>query len=330
MQNRFIDITEIAKITNVHPSTVSRALNNNPRISEKTRKLVQEAAMAYGYIPDSSARGLIQGRSMIVGIIASDISNSFYAHIICAIEKAMNSHGYHVIVGSSYFDSEAEAKCIRTMVSRRVDALVICNPNEQSIPLLESISSHVPIIFCDSMRSCNSFDRIYVDESYGISCAVEYLLSKGHSKLGSISDIPDAPRMNFFQQHLHQHRISTPNEYHILSNKNDYSCGYDAVYRLYRQGNLPTALFCIRDTIAIGALRAAYELQLSVPDQLSIIGYDDSDIAEYAYKPLTTIHQPVDQIANNVVQCLLERLNGSAQPPREIRLTPELIIRQST
>lgn len=330
MQNRFIDITEIARITNVHPSTVSRALNNNPRISEKTRKLVQEAAMAYGYIPDSAARGLIQGKSMTVGIIASDISNSFYAHIICAIEKAMNAHDYHVIVGSSYFDSEAEIRCIRTMVSRRVDALVICNPNAQSLPLLESISSHIPIIFCDSMRTCNSFDRIYVDESYGISCAVEYLLSKGHSKLGSISDIPDAPRMNFFQQHLQEHGVFTPAEYHVLSDKHDYTCGYQAVYQLHEQGNLPTALFCIRDSVAIGALRAAYELQLSVPEQLSIIGYDDSDIAEYAYKPLTTIHQPVDQIADNVVQCILDRLQDSSLPPREIRLTPELVVRQST
>ncbi len=330
MQNKFIDITEIARIANVHPSTVSRALNNNPRISEKTRKYIQEIAAAYGYIPDSAARGLTQGKSMIIGIIVSDISNSFYAHIISAIEKAMNAHGYHVIVGSSYFDNEAEEKCIRTMVSRRVDALVVCNPHIQSIPLMESISAHFPIIICDCLRACNSFDRVYVDEAYGVACAVNYLLAQGHTKLGSISDIPDALRICMFRQQLRERGLETPDEYHVLSEEWDYACGYHAVYHLYQQGTLPTALFCIRDTVAIGALRAAYELQLSVPQKLSVIGYDDGKLAEYAYRPLTTIHQPVEQIAENVVQCMLQRLEDPGIPPREIRLLPQLIIRQST
>lgn len=330
MPNRFIDITEIARIANVHPSTVSRALSNNPRISEKTREHIQEIAAAYGYIPDSAARGLTQGKSMIVGIIASDISNPFYSQIICTIEKAMNQHGYHVIIGSSYYDSDAELKCIRTMVSRRVDALVVCNPTPESMPLLESMSNRFPIILCDCLRPCKALDRVYVDESHGISCAVNHLLSKGHTTLGSISDIKDAPRIHMFLDHLQANGIPTPPELHILTNEHDYASGYQAVYQLHQQGILPTALFCVRDAVAIGALRAAYELQLAVPQQLSIVGYDDGKIAEFAYRPLTTIHQPVAQIADSVVQCVLNRLNDPDQPPKEIRLIPEFIVRQST
>lgn len=330
MQSSFINITEIAKIANVHPSTVSRALNDSPLVSEKTRKIIQQIAAEHGYIPDSTARGLTQGKSLILGIIVSDISYPFYAYIICAIEKAMKKHGYHVIVGSSYFNSDAEAKCIRTMISRRVDALVICNPTAPSLPLLESMSTRFPIILCDHLQPCPSFDRVYVDEAHGVARAVEHLISKGHTSFGSISDIPNAPRICMFQQQLREHGIPTPEEFHVLSDEHDYSCGYHTVYQLYQQGNLPTALFCVRDTVAIGALRAAYELQISVPEQLSIIGYDDSEIAEYAYQPLTTIHQPVDQIADNVVQCILDRLEDSSRPPREIRLTPEFIIRKST
>lgn len=329
MQNRYIDIIEIAKIANVHPSTVSRALNNNSRISEKTRKLIQDIAAEYGYVPDSAARGLSQRKSMIIGVIVSDISNLFYSHIISAIEKAMNTQDYDVIVSSSHFDLEAEARCIRTMISRRVDALVICNPSPTSIPLLESVRDRFPIILCDSLRPCNSFDRIYVDESYGISCAVDHLLAQGHTKIGTISDIVDAPRTCMFRQHLQAHGIAVPPEYHILSDAFDYPCGYQSVYKLHEQGCLPTALFCIRDTVAIGALRAAYELGLSVPDQLSIIGYDDGQIAEYAFSPLTTIHQPVEQIAENVVQCILDRLQNADLPPKEICLFPEFIVRRS-
>ena len=329
MQNRYIDIIEIAKIAKVHPSTVSRALNNNSRISVQTRNRIQEIAAKYGYVPDSAARGLSQRKSMIIGVIVSDISNAFYAHIISAIEKAMNAQDYDVIVSSSHFDAESEERCIRTMISRRVDALVICNPLPSSILLLESVQDRFPIILCDSLRPCNSFDRIYVDESYGISCAVAHLIAQGHTKIGTVSDIADAPRTCMFQQKLRECGIAVVPEYHVLSDQFDYPCGYNSVYQLYRQGNLPTALFCIRDTVAIGALRAAHELHLSVPNQLSIIGYDDSQIAEYAFSPLTTIHQPVEQIAENVVQCVLDRLQNADLPPKEICLFPEFVVRQS-
>ena len=329
MQNRYIDIIEIAKIANVHPSTVSRALNNNSRISEKTRNLIQQIALEYGYVPDSAARGLSQRKSMIIGVIVSDISNSFYAHIISAIENAMNAQDYDVIVSSSHFDADAEARCIRTMISRRVDALVICNPTPSSIPLLESVRDRFPIILCDSVRPCSAFDRIYVDESFGVSCAVSHLVAQGHTKIGTISDISDAPRIHMFQEKLREHGLEVLPEYHLLSDDFDYPSGYRSVYQLYEQGCLPTALFCIRDNVAIGALRAAYELNLSIPDQLSIIGYDDGQIAEYAFSPLTTIHQPVEQIAANAVQCILDRLQNADLPPKEICLIPEFIVRQS-
>lgn len=331
MKNTSINIIEIARIANVHPSTVSRALNGSSLVKEETRQKIQEIAQQYDYIPDAVAQSLNQGRTSVIGIIVPEISNSFYSRITDSIEQIMVQHGYNFIIGASRFDNETELRTIRTMMSRRVDALIVCAPNSnETITLLETIVKRVPVIICDTIRSSPLLDRVYVDNRQGIMAAVQYLKNNGITEIGCIADSTSLLRMDVFTEVLAECNLPIIDEYLYCGDDTGVPCGYNGLFALSKRGTLPSALFVARDHIAVGAMRAAIELNLDIPKQLSIVGYDDLTLSSYMYKKLTTIHQPVESIGEHVAEILLSRLNNSKQPVTDIRLNSELIIRETT
>lgn len=333
MRKTSINIIDIARIANVHPSTVSRALNGSTLINEETRIRIQEIAQQYNYIPDAVAQSLNQGKTSVIGIVVPDISNSFYARITNSIEQIMVKHGYNFIIGASRFDNETEMNTIRTMVGRRVDALVVCAPNcNETIQFLETIGKQTPTIICDTMRSSPLLDRVYVDNHQGILAAVQHLKDKGITEIGCIADSTSMLRMDVFTDVLTECGLPVIEEYLYCGEDTGVPCGYSGLYAISKRKALPDALFVARDYIAVGVMRAAIELNLDIPKQLSIIGYDDLTISSYMYKKLTTIHQPVESIGEHVAKILLGRLDTATKklPITEIRLNSELIIRETT
>lgn len=331
MNDKTINITEIARIAKVHPSTVSRALNGSPLIKEETRRWIEEIASEHGYIPDAVAKSLSQGKTSTLGVVVPEISNSFYAHIVDAIEQVMVQRGYSLLLTGTRFDPEAELRAIRAMAAKRVDALVVCAPSDDASVQLEQLSQRMPVILCDTLHDTVLFDSVCVEERLGIREAVRCFKQRGHVRIGCIADRVTQRRMEIFAEELSAAEI--PVERSFFYQKDDLSvqCGYDGVLELARRGTPPSAVFAARDNLAIGAMRAAIELGLDVPNELALIGYDDISVSNFLYRRLTTIRQPADAIGKNVADLLLRRLDRTAdvQAISTIRLIPELVVRES-
>lgn len=332
MKEKSISLAEVARLANVHPSTVSRALNGSPLVKEETRQLIQEIAREHGYIPDAVAKSLSQGKTSTLGIIIPEISNTFYSHIVDAIEQIMVQHGYNLILCGTQFQPEAEMRSIRTMVSKRVDALVMCAASQEAIRFLTPLTANMPVVLCDVLEVPSSFDVVRVDESKGILAAVEHLKKRGHTEIGCIADKMTARRMTLLSESLQQCSLSPSPEFFYQSQELGTQCGYHGMYALAERHTLPPAIFATRDNIAVGAMRAAIELGLDIPGQLAIVGYDDLSISSYLYKKLTTIRQPAGVIGENVAEILLRKLNKKDSSKMVIATTliPELVVRESS
>ncbi len=333
MKNKSISITEIARIAHVHPSTVSRALNGSPLVKEETRRWISGIAQAHGYVPDAVAKSLLQGKTSTLGVIVPEISNAFYAHIVDAMEQVMVQHGYSLILSGTRFDPESELRAIRTMIGKRVDALVVCAPSPQAEAQLLTLRRQLPVILCDPLQACPALDCVSVDEHAGIGAAVAYLREKGHTRIGCIADRVTRHRMDIFIAAMKSAGLDPQQQALCVSSDLSVNGGYAGLCALAERGPLPTAIFAARDNIAVGAMRAAIEMGLDIPRQLSLVGYDGIRISDFLYKKLTTIRQPASDIGQNAAQLLLRRLEsgepGTAQDTAHIRLVPELIVRES-
>ena len=333
MKNTAINILEIARIANVHPSTVSRALNGSTLIKEETRLRIQEIAEQHNYVPNSFAQSMQHGKSFVWGVIVPEISNSFsfYSIVIDTIEQVLSQYGYSFVIGTSHSDATTELQAIRTMLSRQVDALVICAPTAHTDEYVQSVSQMIPIIMCDTKHP-TIYDSVYVDDKIGIIEALKHLKEKGHTRIGCIADHISTSRTDTFIECLKECNLPIYEELIYYTNEIGNQGGYEGLHALYQRGTIPTALFTTRDNIALGAIRAATELHLDIPSQISIIGYDDAGFSRYLPQNLTTIHQPVKEIGENVADILVRRLEGkeTSQTPTQVRLLSELIIRETT
>ena len=333
MKRNGISIAEIARIANVHPSTVSRALSDNKLIKEETRLQIQKIAREHGYVPDAVAKSLIQGRTMAIGVIVPETANSFFAHILDGLDEVLEKNGYNLIICTTRYDRKKQENTLRTLVGRRVDGLVICSmykdPEVQT--WLYQLSKTLPLVLCDN-TSTEHLDRIMVDNEAGLDIMADHILSRGYSEIGCIADEPTAGRLSQFVSVLQRRGIHVRQEHRFISEKRNISAGYDAIYAMMEQGTLPRALFACRDTVAIGAMRAAHELNIGIPEQLAVSGYDGIMEAEYLYKKLTTVRQPSKEIGRNAAQLLLRKLSQEENPDRytTVNLQPKLIIGETT
>lgn len=328
MKDKSVNIAQIAKIAGVHSSTVSRALNDSPLVKPETRKWIQELARKNGYIPDALAQSLIKGKTYTLGTIVPEISNTFYSHIVDTLESNVYPYGYSLLLCNSRFDSETEYKAIQTLLGKRVDALVICAPQETDrlIPLAEKL----PIILCDVTEKQEHFDSVSVDETAGIRDLIDHLLSRGHTRFGYIADRVTWHRGDIFRRILTEKGCSISEEHCVNGDALGAQCGYDAMVSLQKQSNLPTAMFAARDNIAVGVMRAAVELQIDIPREMALAGYDDLTISSFLHKTLTTVHQPADIIGQVAAEHLLYQLGHTKTAPQSDAIIPNLIIRETT
>ncbi len=326
-----VSIHEIARRAGVHPSTVSRALNGSPLVKEETRQQICDLAANMGYIPDAVAKSLSSGTTSTIGVLVPEIASSFYGAIVDAIDAVTTPKGYTLLLSATRFDPETEVRQIRAMASKRVDALVACAPSDAAAEQLCALDSRIPVILCDPVCDSGALDRVYVEEARGIAQMVEYLLVRGYRDIGCIADSATHRRMDAFGDILEQMGQLQRPEWFLRAEGHGVESGYLGLKALAERKTMPRAIFAARDTIAIGIMRAAAELHLRIPDDLSIVGYDDIPIANYLSRTLTTIHQPAGEIGRRAAELLLQRLDGKPHAGGEtIRLVPELVIREST
>lgn len=324
-----VSIKDIAKQVDVSPSTVSRALNDHPRISDKTKEQIRALAKEMGYIPSAVARDLVGQRSATVGIAIGDFLDPFYSDIISSIEDVAIANHYHVFVSSFYRDKERELALLNTFYERRVAGVIVAGSVLDHERLSFPHRASMPIV----LFNCPTYPlSVSTDKAMGARLAVEHLIKLGHRRIAHVRHGHDYEtaqlRLTGYKETLTRHGISVDNRY-IVAGDERFTGGVRAVDQLLALPEPPTAFFCFNDMTAVGVINALQRRGYGVPDDFSVIGFDDLDIASFYHPALTTIHQPTYQLGREAAKMLFTHIGGENDAKAQI-ITPQLIIREST
>ncbi len=331
-------ITEIARELNISPSTVSRALNNHPAISAKTREAVIELAKKRNYLPNLLALNLLKKRTNTIGVIVPEITSYFFSSIISGIQDLLNPQGVNMIIGQSNESFEEEKSLVRTFASIRVDGFLISPSSKtKTFDHLKILTeNNIPLVIFD--RDCEGIevDKVFVDEYKGAFQAVEHLIKSGCRRIAHIagpSSLSTARhRLNGYEDALKLHGLSVNKEYIIESKGFTPKHGIRPTKQLLALPNPPDAIFTINDGVAIGAMFVLKEAGIVIPDQISVIGFDDDPHSSYFKPSLSTVWQPTYELGMLSARILMKRVNtnNDLSKIRVEKLYPELIIRGSS
>ncbi len=325
-----MDIRQVAKLAGVSTATVSRTINNQ-RVTPGTAFRVRQAIEELKYFPNTQARSLVSGRSRIVGLIVSDITNPFFPELVKGFEDAATQHGYEILLANTEYDSTRMATCVRRMLERKVDAVAIMT-SEMDPSLTQQLTRRsIPMVFLDVGEVARHVSNVRIDYARGISQAVEHLLDLGHRRVAFISGPEDLKssriRRKAFLEAIKERGLE---ESRIETGSHRIDGGYHAMDRILQDVQPPTAVLCSNDLTAIGALRAIRRRGLQVPGDISVVGFDDILLAEFTEPPLTTVRLPRQELAGKAFEALLASLGDTKSLGLEYTVTTELVVRQST
>jgi DNA-binding LacI/PurR family transcriptional regulator len=325
-------IQEVARRARVSTATVSRTINNPSLVNPKTAKRVWSAIEALRYYPNTQARSLVSGRSRILGLIVSDITNPFFPELIKGFEDVAIHHGYEILISSTNYDSARMAICVRRMLERKVEGVAIMT-SEMDKHLIDQLTNrNVPMVFLDVGPPGDLASNIVVDYAMGINEAVDHLLSLGHRTFGFIGGPPGLKsariRRAAFLRSLRHHDIDADG---CVVEAGDHTVdgGLTAITRMLDSKCDATAMLASNDLTAIGMLRGVRRAGLAVPRDISIVGFDDIRLAEFTEPPLTTVRLSRQELAERAFHALLSNLNGQAGHP-ESKVETHLVVRETT
>jgi LacI family transcriptional regulator len=332
-----MDIRTIARAANVSIATVSRTINRVPTVNPKIAKRVWEVIDELDYFPNTQARALVSGRSKLFGLIVSEITNPFFPELIQGFEDIAVENGYEILVSSTNHDPKKMSHCIRRMLERKVEGVAIMTFGIEE-PLLDQLAKRkVPLVFIDVGPKRPGISLLKVDYHHGIRQGVQHLAALGHRNIAFISGPATLhsaqSRLSAFSTSLKECGI-TPNPAWIVEGDHTMEGGIACMERLLaaNQKKMPTAVMCSNDMTAIGVLHKLYRAGLRVPDDLSVIGFDDIHIAEVTIPPLTTVQMSRFDLARAAVTALRAQVENSddSVPKREYKIQTDLVVREST
>jgi len=330
-----MDIRTIARFANVSIATVSRTINRVPTVNPKIAKRVWEVIEELDYFPNTQARALVSGRSWILGLIVSEITNPFFPELIQGFEDIAVEHGYEILVSSTNHDPKRMSHCIRRMLERKVDGVAVMTFGIEA-PLLEQLAQRkVPLVFIDVGPDGPGINVLKVDYRHGIRQGVQHLAALGHRKIaflrGPMGLHSAQSRLDAFSESMRECGI-TPDPAWILQGEHTLEGGMAAMQQLLAAKNMPTAVMCSNDMTAIGVLHTMYRAGLRVPDDLSVIGFDNIHMAEVTIPPLTTVQMSRFDLARAAVTALRACAEATEKPTqkREYSIQTDLVVREST
>jgi LacI family transcriptional regulator len=331
-----VTLIDIANQAGVSVSTVSRVINKQAkkyRISTKTEKLVLQSAKKLKYRPNQLARGLRLKKTHTIGLLVPDISNPFFAHITRIIQKSAASAGYSLIVCNTDEEIDIELDQIELLRSKGVDGFILMPVGVSHQHIKSLLKASKPIVLLD--RSFDELDTnaVVVDNYHGAYQAVEHLINKGHTRIAIIQGLPNTytnnERVRGFIQALKDKNIPI-DESLIVGKDFRKANGYIETKILLNMKTPPTAIFTTSDLITLGSLEAISEEGWKIPDDISIVSFDDIDFAPFLESPLTAVRQPRDLMGEIAVKILMENLRDrTIQEKKRIVLNSKLIIRNS-
>lgn len=307
-----VTIQDIAQEADVSISTVSRVLNGRVSVAEPKRQAVLQAVEDLGYRPNIFAQSLASGQSMTIGILTQEIRSHFYDELVHHILESLRDTSYSAIIADGHWQMDKEVEALDTLVDRQVDGLILVGgtiPKQQVIQL----SKKVPLVIVGRYIEELADHCIYVDNLAGGYAATQHLIDLGHRHIahitGVLSQYDAIQRCNGYRKALEQAGLQVNEELIVEGHFHEQS-GLLALEMLLTRGQMFTALFCGNDQMAYGAKLAMFRRGIRVPDDVSIIGFDDQAMSGYTIPPLTTMRQPVGQLGHTAAQAILERIQG--------------------
>lgn len=328
-----ITVKDVAAAANVSRATAARALNGYGYVGHSAAQRVQEAAARLGYRGNRVAQALRQGGLPIVGFMAGDIQNPFFARIAHDAELELRRSRHNLLIASSDEDIGQERELLDNLRALNVRGIIVAPASdEDSHHLIRMAREGMPLVLIDRLPSGMPCDSITVDNESCAREAVEFLAGNGHRRIALIREesriITARERFEGYIGALKSRGINVDDRFIAVSNST-VKDAIDATTHLFSQPERPTALFTVDSLMTTGALLALRSMGLSVPHDVSLVGFDDFDLATFTDPPITVVAQPVSQIGALAVDMLLDRIQGNNEPPRHVRLPAKLIVRNS-
>ncbi len=326
-----VSITDIAKAAGVSPSTVSRALQDHPRISVQKRTAIRALAQEMGYQPSQIARSLVTGRTRTIGVVITDVTDPFVAEVLEGAEQASREAGYSLLFATSRRDPGQEIVAARLLLGRQVDGMIVISSRnaEQYSELLKS--NGTPLVLVNNELDKVNAHSVRTDNSEGIRQALTYLVGLGHTRIAFVAGPPggrsSGERLQAFRKGCASLGAAEASAL-VIEGSGFLEDGQRAFAELAGWPRVPSAVVCYNDLTAIGLLAAAQAAGVRVPEELSVVGYDNIPLSAFTVPPLTTVEQPKQALGRLAVQSCIRALSEATV--RNVILPSRLIIRGST
>lgn len=327
-------IRAVARQARVSPATVSRVMNGQSTVDRKLAKRVTDAIQELGYLPNLQARALGSGRSRVLGLLISEITNPFFPELVESFETLAEKNDYEIMLGSVTRNDEHARRFIRRLVQRRVEGAAVMTFRAESEYLEELVRHRIPLVTFDFPAPGSSCLVVDVNYRSGIDQAIQHLAVLGHRCIGFISGpmehLTNKLRQDAFFESVKRLGLR-PDDTPVFEGDHTFESGAAAIRHFLKLEHVPTAVVSSNDLMAVGVLRVLAELKIAVPGEMSVIGFDDIHLAEFAYPPLTTVRMPREGLAAAAFEGLMRLTHD---PPRvqeeSLRVETRLVVREST
>ncbi|AKL14341.1 transcriptional regulator RbsR [Kluyvera intermedia] len=324
---------DVARMAGVSTSTVSHVINKDRFVSDAIREKVESAIKALNYAPSALARSLKINQTRTIGMLITASTNPFYSELVRGVERSCFERGYSLVLCNTEGDEQRMNSNLETLMQKRVDGLLLlCTETHQpSREILQRYPS-VPTVMMDWAPFDGDSDLIQDNSLLGGDMATQYLINKGHTHIaciaGPLDKTPARLRLEGYRDAMARAGLTILDGNEIIGNF-EFSGGFEAMQMLLALEVRPQAVFICNDAMAVGAYLALYQAGLRVPQDIAIVGYDDIELAQYMTPPLTTIHQPKDELGELAIDVLIHRISDPTQQQQRLQLTPVLMERGS-
>lgn len=328
-------IRDVATRAGVSIATVSRAVNRiptvNPELAEKVWKAIEEV----GYLPNTQARALVSGRSRTLGLIVSEITNPFFPELVQEFENLAVAQGYEVLIGSTNYDPARTESLMRRVLQRNVDGVAVMTFGVEEELVQRLVEREFPLVFVDAGPDLPNIRVLKVDYGEGIHQAVQHLAALGHRHIafisGPLAQRSPMTRRDGFLKAMAELGLTVPPE-HMVEGGHTMETGILAMEKLLAFEELPTAVLCSNDMTAIGALHALYRTTHRVPQDISVVGFDDIHLSQFVLPPLTTVQMSCKDLAAAAVEALRAGIEPDHPKAgvKEWHIPTKLVVRQSS
>jgi LacI family transcriptional regulator len=326
-------LKDIAKAAGVSHATVSRVVNNGPKVGPVLRDKIHKLIIEMGYRPNANARALVTNKSSTIGVVIPEVADPFFATLANGIDKISRQHNMQLLISTGSLSVESEREAINLLLERRCDTIVIHSKKIADDELIELFKIHPHFILIDRFIAQIKDKCVWLDNKEGGKIAARHLLSLKHRQFACISssyDIDDPKlRLSGFVEELSKANISLDNQ-NLVSAEPTLQGGEIAAQKLLASGKAFSAIFVYNDAMAIGAISTLEDNGYSVPNDVSIIGFDDVLLARYSRPKLTTLQYPIDLMAQNAAQLALSNSQKPTTAIDKLKFIPQLIKREST